>query len=193
MSTRAGHLELVDNLSTDHFIMALKRLIAQRGRPQRMFIDNGTNFVGANNELRCLKQLDEQRIQNFCATKEIDWNFQPPSASHFGSVWERLLQYTKKTLKAVLKDRVVPKEALRTSLVETEEILNSRRLTRVSSDAGDIEALTVQITYCFCVKTRVMKMPLLLIERLTPQICDCSPKPEQISCEDVSPKRILLA
>ena len=153
MSTRACHLELVDNLSKDHFIMALKRFIARRGRPQRMFIDNGTNFVGANNELRkCLKQLDEQRIQNFCATKEIDWNFQPPSAPHFGSVWERLLQYTKKTLKAVLKDRVVPKEALRTSLVETEEILNSRRLTHVSSDAGDIEALTVQITYCFCVK-----------------------------------------
>ena len=47
MSTRACHLELVD----DHFSMALKRFIARRGRPQRMFSDHGTNFVGANNEL----------------------------------------------------------------------------------------------------------------------------------------------
>ena len=51
MSTRACHLELVDDLSADHFIMALKRFIARRGRPQSIHSDNGTNFVGANNKL----------------------------------------------------------------------------------------------------------------------------------------------
>ena len=123
--------------------MASKRFIARRGRPQRMFRDNGTNFVGANNKLRkCLKQLDEERIQNFCSPKEIEWNFQPPSGPHFGGAWERLVQCSKKTLKAILKDRVVPKEALRTALVEAEGILNSRPITHVSSDAADIEALT---------------------------------------------------
>ena len=71
MSIRACHLKLADDLSTDHFIMALKRIIARRGRPQRTFSDNGTNFVGANNELRkCLKQLDVERIQNFC---HLEW------------------------------------------------------------------------------------------------------------------------
>ena len=143
MSTRACHLELVDDLSTDHFIMALKRFIARRGRPQSIHSDNGTNFVGANNELRkCIKQLDEERIQNFCAPKEIEWKFQPPSAPHFGGAWERLVQCTKKTLKAILADRVVSKEVLRTALVEAEGILNSRPITHVSNDAGDIEALT---------------------------------------------------
>ena len=143
MSTRVCHLVSVDDLSTDHFIMALKKFIARRGRPQRMFSDNGTNILGANNELRkCLKQLDEQRIQNFCAPKEIDWNFQPPSAPHFGGAYERLVQCAKKALKAVLKNRVVPKEALRTSLVETEGTLNSRPITHVSSDEGDVESLT---------------------------------------------------
>ena len=44
--------------------------------------------------------------------------------------------------RAILKDRVVPKEALRTALVEAEGVLNSRPITHVSSDAGDIEALT---------------------------------------------------
>ena len=35
-------------------------------------------FVGANNELRkCIKLLDEERIQNFCAPKEIERKFQP--------------------------------------------------------------------------------------------------------------------
>ena len=62
MSTRAIHLELVDDFSTDHFIIALTRLISRRGRPQSIHSFNGTNFVGANKELRkCMKQLDEYR------------------------------------------------------------------------------------------------------------------------------------
>ena len=52
MSTRACHLKLVEDLSTGHFFMALKRFIAGRGRPQSIHSDNGTNFVGANNDLR---------------------------------------------------------------------------------------------------------------------------------------------
>ena len=50
MANRACHLELVNDLSTDHFIMALKRFF-RRGTPQRIYSDNGSNFVGANNEL----------------------------------------------------------------------------------------------------------------------------------------------
>ena len=79
MATKTFHLELVDDLTTDHFIMALKTFNERRGKPQRMYSDNETNFVGANNELfKCLKQLNEQKVQNFCAPKEIEWNFQPP-------------------------------------------------------------------------------------------------------------------
>ena len=99
MSTRACHLEPVDDLSTDHFIMALKRFIARRGRPQSNYSHNGTNFVGANNELRkCIKHLDEERIQNLCAPKAIEWKFQSLSAPHFGGAWGRLVQCTKKAL-----------------------------------------------------------------------------------------------
>ena len=88
MSPRACHLEFVDDLSTDHFIMALKRFIARRGRPQSIHNDHGTNFVGANNELRkCIKLLNEEGIQNVCVLKEIDWKFQPPSTPHFGVAW----------------------------------------------------------------------------------------------------------
>ena len=54
----------------------------------------------------------------------------------------RLVQCTKKMLKAILADRTVFKEVLRTALVEAEGILNSQLITHVSNDAGDIEALT---------------------------------------------------
>ena len=52
------------------------------------------------------------------------------------------MQCAKKTLKSVPQSRIVAKEALRTALVETEGVLNSRLITHVSNDADDIEALT---------------------------------------------------
>jgi len=123
--------------------MALKRFIARRGRPQSIHSDNGTDFVGANNELReSIKLLDEERIQNFCTPKEIELKFQPPSVPHFEGAWERLLQCTKTTLKAIVADRIVSKDVPRTALVKAEGILNSRPTTQVSNDSGDIEALT---------------------------------------------------
>ena len=118
----------------------MKRSVARCGKPQRIYSDKGTNFVGANDEQ--LKQLNEEKVQNVCARKEIEWNFPSPSAPYFGGEWRRLVQCTKKTLKAALQNRIVAREALKTALVEAEGMLNSRPIPHVLSDAGDIEALT---------------------------------------------------
>jgi len=50
-STQAIHLELVNGLTSNASIAALKRFIGRRGSPQHMYSDNRTNFVGANKEL----------------------------------------------------------------------------------------------------------------------------------------------
>ena len=65
------------------------------------------------------------------APKETEWKFQPPSAPHFGGVWEWLVQCTKKTLKSVLQNGIVAKETLRTALVEAEGMLKIRPVTHV--------------------------------------------------------------
>ena len=51
LTTRATHLELVGDLSTDLFIVALKRFITRRGQPKVIYSDNGSNFRGAEKEL----------------------------------------------------------------------------------------------------------------------------------------------
>lgn len=48
--TRAIHLELVSDLSSDAYLLALKRFIARRGKPAEIISDNGRNFVGLANE-----------------------------------------------------------------------------------------------------------------------------------------------
>ena len=57
MSTKAVHMELVSSLTKDDCILALQRFIARCGMPAKIFSDNGTNFVGARNDLIKLKVL----------------------------------------------------------------------------------------------------------------------------------------
>ena len=85
---------------TDSFIDALRRFIARRGRPEVMRSDNGTNFHGGERELRdVLSEWNQQRLTSFMSQREIKWFFNPPTASHMGGVWERIVQSVKKILK----------------------------------------------------------------------------------------------
>ena len=51
-STKAVHLEVVSDLTTAAFLATLKRFISRRGLPQAIHTDNGSNFVGARNDLQ---------------------------------------------------------------------------------------------------------------------------------------------
>jgi hypothetical protein len=52
LSTRAVNLELAGSLSTDSWIVAIRRFISRRGNPLEMHSDNGTNFKRAATELK---------------------------------------------------------------------------------------------------------------------------------------------
>lgn len=78
-----------------------------------------------------VQQWNHQRISDFCAQREIKWTFNPPDASHMGGIWERMIQTTKRLLKALLKEQVVTDEVLSSVMVEV-NIVNSRPLTRNS-------------------------------------------------------------
>ncbi|XP_043063589.1 uncharacterized protein LOC122319855 [Drosophila ficusphila] len=99
-STKAAHLEVVQDLTTDSFIAALRRFISLRGSPRTIWSDNATNFVGAKSELGELKELflSEQHIASIassCLADGIDWKFIPPRAPHFGGLWEAAVKSAK--------------------------------------------------------------------------------------------------
>lgn len=54
LSTKAVHIELIGDLSTELFLAGLLRFFARRGKCRTLFSDNGTNFVRAKNELKGL-------------------------------------------------------------------------------------------------------------------------------------------
>lgn len=143
MTTRCIHLEIAASLNTDSAIMAIKRFIARRGFPEEILSDNGSNFIGAEKELKAaLKEFDCEKIKKEMAIKGIKWKFIPPKSPHMGGCWERLIRSVKTGLKVVLKERSPKEEMLQTLFAEVEFIVNNRPLTHVSVDERDLEALT---------------------------------------------------
>lgn len=143
LTIRAVHLEVAADLSTDACIICIRNFCNLRGTPKQIRSDNGTNFVGANNEIRRLDDfLDTGAILRETATKGIDWIFNCPSNPEAGGAWERLVQSAKRVLKITLKEASPKVETLRSLLLEAANILNSRPLTHVPVDPSDSEPLT---------------------------------------------------
>ena len=143
LAIRAVHLEVAHSLNTDSFLNALRRFMNRRGVPKRIFSDNGTNFIGGERELReGIQSFNQQKIHGILLQKEVEWNFNPPLASHMGGVWESMVKSVKKIMKALLKEQVVRDEILLTIFSEVEGILNSRPITEIHQDSKDSEPLT---------------------------------------------------
>ncbi|XP_043206518.1 uncharacterized protein LOC122393826 isoform X1 [Amphibalanus amphitrite] len=143
LATHAIHTEVCESLDTSSFLNALRRFQARRGQVTFIRSDNGTNFVGAERELREeFAKLRESQVHNFLLKRGVEWQFTPPGASAQGGVWERQIRSVRKVLNAVLREQSLTDESLRTLLCEVEAVLNSKPLTTVSSDPSDLQPLT---------------------------------------------------
>jgi hypothetical protein len=89
-----------------------------------------------------IDEWNQDQIHNNLSQRKIKWNFNPPTASHMGGVWERVIRSIRKILRAMLGNQVITDEVLRTTMSEVQNILNSRPLTPLSNDVTDMEALT---------------------------------------------------
>lgn len=146
MVTRAIHIETVSDLTSKGFIAAFRRFTSRRGHCQDLYSDNGTNFVGAEKELRDMfdkaKSELPQEIEQALTLKNTKWHFIPPHAPNFGGLWEAGVRCVKSHLKKVIGDSTLTFEELSTLLSQVEACLNSRPISLLSDDPNDPLPLT---------------------------------------------------
>ena len=131
-TSRAIHIELVPDLTTNAFIRALKRFTGRRGSPSLIISDNARTFTSAYRVLSSLCKLAE--VQSFLASKKINWHFILQKSPSHGGFYERMVQSVKRNLRKTLKNAQLNYEELTTVLAEVEAIINSRPLTYMYSD-----------------------------------------------------------
>ena len=108
--------------------------------------DQGSNFVGAEGELReefDKRVLNSKAFQDDLTRRGIKWTWNPPTASHFGGAWERQIRTCRQIFNSILDPKqTMDDERLETLVVQTAAIMNSRPMIPVSNDPDDLRAMT---------------------------------------------------
>ncbi|KAG5870749.1 hypothetical protein JTB14_022002 [Gonioctena quinquepunctata] len=134
-ATKAIHIELASDLSSDAFIAALRRFISRRGRYSRIFCDRGTNFVGAQKKL-------SEFMEEVAEAEKMYFSFSAAGSPHFNGLSEAGIESIKTHLVRVGRLQILTYEEFYTLPVQIEALLNSKPLSALSSDANDLTALT---------------------------------------------------
>lgn len=144
MVTKAIHVEVAKDMTTNAFLAALDRFIGIRaGQVRHIYCDNGRNFVGAERALQ--NALDSRQQTTIPAPSEdrgITWHFNTPINPHAGGLWERGVQSVKTHFHRLSGDTSYTYEELITLFARVTMCLNSRPLSSMSDDPSDMTVLT---------------------------------------------------
>ncbi|XP_070141603.1 uncharacterized protein [Drosophila kikkawai] len=123
--TYTTRTQIVQSLSTDSFLLALKLFTARRGVPVKMLSDNGTNFRGASRVLvKEIERISTSEVES--KYPEMSFGFIPPGSPHMGGAWERMVRSTKSILTEILAHAGLREEVLRAALADAADETSKR-------------------------------------------------------------------
>ncbi|XP_028411542.1 uncharacterized protein LOC114534187 [Dendronephthya gigantea] len=125
-------MDLLPSLELTEFILSLKRFIARRGRPERIYSDNGGTFIGAAKWMKAV--WEDERIQNFLSINQITWQFNLSRAPWWGGQFERMIGLVKGALNKTIGNGFLAWNELEEVLLDVEVALNNRPLRYVEDD-----------------------------------------------------------
>ena len=114
--------------------------------------DNGSQFVGAEKELRLMVNgINEEEVQDFCGGKGMQWKFITPAVPHQSGCAKALVKTCKSSLKKAVGSQVLTPFELFTVLLEVANLVSHRPISRISNDPDDGSYLCPNDTSRTCV------------------------------------------
>ncbi len=144
LTIRSVTLEVVLSMTTEEFLLALRRFCSLRGTPKEIVCDNAQTIKAGARVLDAAwsEVISDKKTQSCLADKRIKWTFTLELASWTGGNFERMVQLLKQALQRTLHNKLVPLEVFRTIISEVQAMINSRPLTYVGENITDGEAIT---------------------------------------------------
>ena len=130
--TRAVHLELLTDQTTEGFTKCLKRFIARRGKPTKVYSDNGKSFVAASKRLK--RVMKDEKTQDYLAHHNILWQFNLSRAPWWGGQFERLVGVVKQAFYKAIGWALLTFDELEEVVLDVEVAVNNRPLSYVEDD-----------------------------------------------------------
>ncbi|XP_003737439.1 uncharacterized protein LOC100902762 [Galendromus occidentalis] len=141
--TRALRLELVADLSTYEFLLALRRFMSRNPSVKHIISDNARTFLKAEKELKSLfEKAKHPDCQSLLSKKGMKWSHSTERAPWHGAFWERLVQVVKRPLRKILGIHALPFRETETLLFEIEKMVNDRPISAVVVDPDEPRALS---------------------------------------------------
>ena len=139
-STRAIHLEVAEDLSSETFLQIFRIFAARRSCPRIIISDNATNFVGAASFITDI--LNDPKVQQALTNRQCKWKFITPRAPWQNGFTERMIGIVKNCLRKTLHRTKLTLKELRTVVTEIETRVNNRPLTYLDDSSVNVEAIT---------------------------------------------------
>ena len=141
-TVHAIHLEIVEDLSSEAFLHALRQFVSHHGWPTTIISDNGTSFVGCERELKKLLQEGKKGIEEFVIVHKVKWKFNTPLSPHQAGFFETMIKQMKKVLRVIVGEQVLTWNEMATVFAEVQCLVNSCPLGNPSNDANDLQPIT---------------------------------------------------
>ena len=138
LATRAVHLDLAPDYSTEKFLMVQRKFASLRGYPCKIYSDNGPQLVAANRELQSVtKSWKWEQLKNFGVMGGFQWNFTPADAPWQNGASESLIKSVKRALTAIIGESILTFSELQTVFYEVTNLVNERPIGRHPTSPDD--------------------------------------------------------
>ena len=144
-ATRAIHLEMVYDHTTDQFLLALKRFVNRRSTPKVIMSDCEKEFIkGKSTVISTFDKLNNSTThQRLSEELKIKWYHSTSRSPSHNGVCEAAVKIIKKQLYNALNGQLLNANEFYTLLTDVESCVNSRPLGAISESPDDGNIITI--------------------------------------------------